>query len=437
MYRMTPKLPYIRFVLPNGLPVILYPMPSVRSIFALLYVRVGAVYESPKLKGLSHFTEHTCFLGTKKYPTPLKLSQTEENYGASFNGSCDRFSTSYWIRFPSNNFQTCLNLLHELVFEPILETKRVSNERSVVMSEFNDFWHDPDQRFAYEVWQRRFRIKDHPYGWRALGVPETIEKLNKESVISWREKYYQPSNMVLVMAGNLNAKNAEKMIGKVFAGKQGGQKASEPKFASDDYSGFSFYHQKEDRPQIRFSFSFPAFGWREVTRKKEMALGILSHLFGGGSASRLFQRLREKEKFVYHISSYSHLVGWMGEFGISGSVPVEKLWPAMTAIKEEIEKLVKNGLGDKEIRIAKNYLAASALMRFDNPESIANSLAGQEFDEEEIWLPERFIEEGKKITRVELNNLAREVFDFRRINIGLLGEIPVETLKDVKKIFVV
>jgi len=166
-----------------------------------------------------------------------------------------------------------------------------------------------------------------------------------------------------------------------------------------------------------------------------LVLRLLNHIFGGGPASRLFQRLREKEKFVYRVGSDFYLYPWMGDFEIWGSVPVEKLVLAMRAVKEEIDKLVKKGVSGEEVKQAKNFLSASTLMRFDNPEGIAYFLASQEFDGEEILMPERYINEAQKIAGEEINGLAKEIFNYSKINIGLLGKVPSEILKEVEKIY--
>lgn len=432
---MVKTLPYKRFVLPNKLTILFYPMKAVLTAFAVLYVRVGAIYEKQNERGVSHFTEHAALLGTKKYPSPLEISQVEENIGARFDGETNRFGTQYWIRLPHTNIDNGIELLHQLVFEPLLNEEAIFKERSVVLSEFNDYWHNPDRRFEHEVWRRRFKQEEHPYSYRAVGIPQTIQQFNKKSVLSWREKYYHPANMVLSIAGNLKDKEVSRVIETKFRKEKKGTKAKEPKFSPNDYSGFSISFQEEVRPQIRFSLTFPAFGWRQFPRRKELEIRLLNHIFGGGPASRLFQRLREKERFVYRTGSAVNLHPWMGVFEIWGSVPIEKLIPAMEAVREEIDKLVKSGVSEQEMRQAKNFLSAWTLMKFDNPESIAYFFASEEFNEEEIWLPEKYIEEAEKIKKGEVNDLAKKIFDYSKFNIGLLGKIPSKTLKELEKIF--
>ena len=89
-----------------------------------------------------------------------------------------------------------------------------------------------------------------------MGIPDTIKKIGKSDIDLWRKKYYQPANMVLSIAGNINEKLLKESIKHNFAQIRAGIKRSEPKFSTKDYSKYLLFHQKEDRPQITFSLSF-------------------------------------------------------------------------------------------------------------------------------------------------------------------------------------
>lgn len=432
---MTKKHPYKEVVLPNKLKVLLYPMESVMSVHMVVFVKVGAIYEKQDERGISHFTEHMAFLGTKKYPSPLATSQAAQKFGAKNNASTSRLRTLYWVSLPYTNVADGIDLLYQFVFEPLIKDADVNKEKGVILSEYNDFWHNPDRRFNHESWRKRFRQREHPYSYRALGLPKTIKSFEKKDILAWRQKNYHPANMIVSVTGNVDENQILKIIEKSFGKKRAGVKRKEPKFNTNDYSNFSTFIQKEKRPQIKFIISFPAFGRKEFNRRKRMQLGLLNRIFGVGPASRLFQRLREKEKLVYRVGSEANLHTWMGALEIWGSVPVEKLQPAMKILREEIDKLIKGGVSQKEMELSRNQMKAYTLMRFDNPESIAYFFGYQVFDEEEVWFPEDYIREFKKITKRQLGNLAKEIINYSKVNISLMGDIPQKKIKEVEQIF--
>lgn len=432
---MSKKYPYKEFVLPNKLKVLFYPMDSVMSAYAVVYVRVGAVYEKQKQRGISHFVEHIPFLGTKKYPTSLALAQAADEIGAIYNGRTDRFKTHYLIKLPYTNMDAGIDFLYNFVFNPLNKSKDIERERSVILSEYNDFWHNPDRKFNHEFWRRRFKQKEHPYSYRPLGIPEAIKSMDKEKILDWREQYYNPANMILSIAGNINEQRLIKKLKTTFGREKTGIESKEPKFDPNDYSSFLSYLQKEPRPQIRFFVTFPAFGHKQVSRRKEMQLVLLKDILGGSPASRLYHRLRRKERFVYSAGCNVNINPWMGAFYVWGSVSLEKLLPTMTSIKQELDLVIKNGVTEKEMDVSRKYMAAERLMYFDNPESIAHYFARQVFDKKEIWFPEKYIKEAEKITKEELNDLAKEIIDYSKVNISLLGNVPDKIIKAIEKIF--
>jgi len=424
-----------RFNLKNGLTVLFYPTKSLLSTFAVVFVRVGAAYDNDAEIGMSHFVEHLSFTGTKKYPSALAIAQAADAVGAKFNGGTGELRTQYHIKMPYLHFEPGIKILSELVFYPFFAKGEIKKEKNVILSEFNDIWHNPERRFNYEVFRQRFKQKEHPYARLVVGNPEKIKQFSESKAILLRKKYYQPANMVLSIAGDLAKNSVLKTAEKYFDYGQKGIETKEKKFDRGDYSDFGYYYQEEKRPQIQFVISFPGFGEKELSRKERIVLSFLAYILGRGRRSRLNLRLREKEGFVYKVGTDYTCYPYLGDFLIWGSVPVDKLLPAFSAVKEEIEKLMAKGIPGDELLLAKNSYAASLLMQFDNPEAIAYYFIVQEFKKEEIWLPQRNIEEDEKITAKEILTLAGKIFDYKKININLLGFVPPELQKRVQSVF--
>lgn len=432
---MSKRKPYEHFVLSNGLEVVLYPMPSVYTSFAVLYIRTGAIYEKQEERGLSHFTEHAALLGTKSYPTAIEFSKAAASIGASFNGVTTRRSTYYWVQMPYTEIDTGLTLLKEMVFDPILKEGDVIKERAVILTEYKDFMSVPEQVFGHTFWQKRFRDKEHPYTYQVLGLPENIEQFSWEDVLRWRREFYRPSNMLLSIAGRMDVGKTKEWIVRNFGREKKGRKSTEPRFKPGNYSNSTIYHYSEPREQITFDVSFPSFGWKEYPRRQEVVLSLLAKILGRGPDSRLFERLREQERFVYSVSCWTQTYPWRGELYIRGSTSHDNLLRALKASKEEINKILKEGIGKEELARGKKPLAARAMMGFDRPEAIAYSLADDIFNEEDVWLPSDYIKVVEGINSQEALDLAGQVFDFSKVNIGLFGDLSKEELDQVEQIF--
>lgn len=423
-----------KIVLSNGMTVLLYKMDSVMSASAILFVRTGAIFEKEEDRGISHLIEHSAFVGTKNFPSSTEVSNFAENLGIVYNGGTSKDNTSYTLKSPNINFSKGLEMLAEFVFNPILDKQQVLKEKEIILSEFNDFWNDPVRHFEHIMFEKRFNKPNHPYARRPMGVPETIKNLSLGKVAEYRSKYYNPANMVLSIAGNFD-ENIESTVKDLFGIQGKGNVSEEPKFNSNEYSDFTLYNQEDKRPQISFNISFPAFGWLEANKRERTKLGLLSTILGSARSSRLFSRLREKDKLVYKITSGWGLLAWLGALSINGSVSSKKLVQTVTTVKEEIENLIKNGIKENELELSKNFTIAQVMMQFDNPGVVARYFGEQAFYNEEMWSPERKIEEIQKITKSNLDTLAGKIFNFKKINIGFLGDVPKETINEVEKVF--
>lgn len=434
---MTRKLPYQRLILANGLTLLFYPMGSVQSVFATIYTHTGAVFEDRKNNGISHFTEHLIHQGTHNFPQPRALSERLESEGMIENGLTDSFKTLFWIKSPDTKIKKALEFLSELIFFSTLPKERMNHVRQTLITEYQDFWQKPGNQFEMSLWRKRFDVNEenHPYKYTVFGLPKNIDSFTWKEIVAWKEHFYQPDNMVLSLAGNLSGGKIVSMIEKLFTFGKMRKPIEEPKFKTGGYSDFFVYHQKDKREQIRFLLSFPAFGWREVPRCRRLTLILLGEILGRGPVSRLLKVLREKESLVYSVNSRPYFFPWKGEFLISGSTSRKNLPQVMELIRAEIEKLVKQGFLEKEVKRGKNILNSINSFRFESPEKIAHYLASEEFSGEGVWLPEDYIAEEKKITKKELNQLAKTVFNFSKLNLGLLGKLENKEIKKVEKIF--
>lgn len=412
-------------------------MNSVATVYAAIYVKVGSVYEKTTTRGLSHFTEHVLLLGTQKHPTNLKVSQGFLKIGANNNGFTNNTETAFWASMPYINLSKGLDLLHQIVFKPTLDEKAMQKEKSVVLSEFNDFWQNPEQRFWQESWQRRFKNSNHPYGFRPLGKSENISNFTKFDIVDWRNRHYKPNNMILSIGGRFDQDKLLRNIERLFGKEKKGATSKEPEFSPDGYSDFSVYNQKETRNQILFSVSFPALGRKQSPILERMTLAVLNFILGSGSGSRLYERLRNKEALVYSISSSFTVLRSMGVLRIEGSTSSKNLVKALKAIKSEIEDITRHGFDQKEFNMARKYINYSQYLIYDNPSRIASRFAEIEIDDEEMemWFPEKYEEESKKIKLGGLRDVARKIFDLSRVNINLLGEVSKDDIKSIKETF--
>lgn len=430
----TSQFSFYRFVLPNNMRVLAYPLPHVQSIFARVDVRGGSIFESEKNMGISHFLEHWLHQGNTKYPKSHEFSSLLEEEGIFQNGYTFPFGNYYYMKAPSLKLEKTMELLYLLVTQPTLSVNRSEHVREVILNEYHDTWQKPEFKFYRELQLKRYT--DSPsYLQEVLGTPTTIMSITREDSLKWFRKFYHAGNFFLTIVGNFEMNNLQKILNNTFATLPTTKSVPFPAMSTNHYSPFSLYHQKEERDQITFYISLPAFGWKEKSTRKTLSLDLLTDILGGGRISRLFRLLREEKNLVYSVSCSTSTHPYRGSIVIHGYCSKPNIVTTMKLIKKELEKALVKGVSEKEVRIGKNVVESTMVFRMETPEGIAQHLINQEFWDEDILTPEEIIKKTNKITSQEVNTLSKEVLSSNKFNIGLFGNLSDKEVQDIKSIF--
>jgi len=429
------KLPYQKLILPNGLTIFLVNIKTVKTFYATLYIKIGAVNESKKNNGISHFLEHLVHQGTENYKSFKLFSEAIEFEGMFQNARTSKLNTYYWVNSPSEKGEKALDLLYELVFLSTLPKSRVDHVRQIILNEYFDYWSEPKTQFEQKTFLKRTKDRNI-YQYDFLGKPETIKSFTREELLNWKNKYYQPANMILSVAGNFDQKKIMTKIRNSFGKQKTIKEIKELPRPKITYSDFLIYHQRGESNQISFLLSFPSFGIREVETKKNPQIGLLRFIVGDSYYSRLFKLLREDNNLVYFINSDTPSFPFMGEFIIRGSTAKENLLQSMKLMREELEKIKKNGANKKEMQKARNlYQRNVVCFNFETPQQIANWVVGEELSGKKIRLPDDYMKIVEATSIEEINCLAKDIFDFSKINIGLMGNLKNEEIKTIMSAF--
>src|SRR5713101_1793725 len=136
---------YERTTLQNGLRLLMAPMPGMRSASISFFFTVGSRYESNTNAGISHFIEHMLFKGSEKYPNARLISEAIEGVGGIFNGSTGKELTNYIARVPGEHLSVVMNVLADMVRQPLFDASEIEKERSVILEELSSTRDDPQE----------------------------------------------------------------------------------------------------------------------------------------------------------------------------------------------------------------------------------------------------------------------------------------------------
>jgi predicted Zn-dependent peptidase len=289
---MTPK--FYRKVLSNGMTLIFekrdLPVASV-----LIAVRSGGINEKPSEKGISHFIEHMLYKGT---PTrnSRKIAEEIEKNGGELNGFTDETITAFWCKVPSAHLNLALEVLTDMVKNPLFDEEELEKERKVI---FEEIKMRKDMPHTYVLDSIQSELYSGTLGLNLIGDHKTMGAINREKIVKKFEQIYQPNNMILGIVGDANFNEVVEFAEKNF----GNQKGILPKVSFSLKNNSKIEKRKGiDQANLVFAYHVPL-----AKDKKSYAALVLGTLMAGGMSSRLFAEIRDKQNLAYSVKGDSSI----------------------------------------------------------------------------------------------------------------------------------
>lgn len=361
---------YERFVLDNGLRVIVHQDTSTpMAVFNVMY-DVGAKDEDPSRTGFAHLFEHLMFGGSIHIPVydePLQMA------GGENNAYTTNDLTNYYIQLPAENLETAFWLESDRMLSLAFTEKSLDVQRKVVSEEFKehylnkpygDVWHKM-RELAYQV---------HPYKWMTIGRELShIENASLQDVKDFFFKHYRPVNAILVVAGNVTTDQVRSLSEKWFG---------------DIESGAQYVRNLPQEPLQTSSRKLEVHGdvplnalykcWHIYSRldPRYYVADLITEVLSGGGSSRLFQSLVKEKKMFSNIECYHFGSSDAGLLTIEGKlVKGIKMEDAEQAIEEELEKMRSEKVSEAELEKVKNKTESMIAFEDMSLMNRANSLA--------------------------------------------------------------
>jgi len=345
---------YERYMLDNGLTVILHKDPSTPLATVNVLYKVGSRNEDPTRTGFAHLFEHLMFGGSENIPdfdTPIQSA------GGDNNAFTNADITNFYNVLPAENLETALWLESDRMLKLNFSQQSLDVQKKVVVEEFKETSiNEPYGDLWHELSALAFR--EHPYRWPTIGlVPKHIEDADLEEVEQFFYNYYRPNNAILVVAGNFSEPNIKSSIEKWFGKIPRGEilrkniKTESPQTA--------FRSKTLTRPVPSDAF-YMAFHMPDRKHKDFIVCDLLSDILSGGRSSRLYNRLLRGSGLFSHIDAYISGTYDPGLFVVEAKLldgaDMEK---ANRLVWEELEKLKTAPVDQQELQKVKNGLISS------------------------------------------------------------------------------
>jgi predicted Zn-dependent peptidase len=356
---VTTTISWHRNTLPNGLTVLLFPRQSANTTQLSVAVEYGSNQEPAENAGVAHFLEHMVAGGSTKR---IQLSRSIENSGGILDLYTDHEHMMSTMDFLPEKTEEASNILSLLLFSGGFDKEKFDQERKIILNELAEALDDPDEMIEDLLLKSLF--KEHPVKRPVGGSTGTVKQLTIDQLIRAHSANYVPENMILILTGKFTEKSVEEVL-KNFQGQHASEKYSKKNYPLETAKPKPLIIKRK----AGIAQTYLSIGARTVCSNHEdaAALDLLSAVLSGGTSSRLFVELREKNALTYDVNSDHNKGLDFGFFKVNCAVKDKNLATAQKMILNEFSKLKTENVPSDELERCKNLIVGGILRGMDNP----------------------------------------------------------------------
>jgi predicted Zn-dependent peptidase len=350
--------------LPNGFRIVTEHMPGLQSASVGIWVTAGGRHERAEQNGIAHFLEHMAFKGTKKR-SALRIAEEIEDVGGYINAYTSKEMTAYYARVLSADVGLALDVISDIVLNPVFDEREIEVERHVILQEIGQAMDTPDD-IIFD-WLQEASYPDQPFGRTILGPTERVSGFTRDDLTKFVEQHYGPDQMILAAAGGVDHDAIVAQATEIFGGLK---PVGAPNVQVAAFGGLE-RREVKDLEQVHFALAFESPNYRAPD---VYAAQIYATALGGGMSSRLFQKIREERGLCYSIFAQSGAYEDTGQITIYAGTSEDEISDLMQLTVDELKRAADD-MSDAEVARARAQLKAGLLMGLESPSSRAERLA--------------------------------------------------------------
>tara|TARA_Y100000310_G_scaffold343217_1_gene449846 strand:- start:6580 stop:7788 length:1209 start_codon:yes stop_codon:yes gene_type:complete len=386
-----------KYTLSNGLTVIHKKTPS-KSVAIEVMVRVGSNNETMDQLGISHFTEHMLFEGTKKRKHSRDITSEIERCGGHFNAYTSGDRTAYYVKALAKHFNGVLDVISDILVNSTFRPSMVEKEKKVILKEIHMVMDDP--RFYQWVLFQKSLFKTHPARNPTTGTVKTVSSLDRSQIVGHVEKYYNPLNTVITIVGGVDG-----IIGKV---EKAFSKMHNGGYKQSDVFSEGPNQKKEVVIEKRKTLSsYMVMGHKIPPRshKDSYVFDVITSILGKGQSGRIFDEIRNKRGLSYEVGVNCETTFDHGFLAIHASVNKEKINLVKNLVMKEFKKL--DTVSEKELSESKGFIEGSYVLEMEDTHKLADQLSFWELIGD-AKLSDSYLKKIKAVTRDDVTRVSRK-----------------------------
>jgi len=404
-----------REVLPNGIVLLVAERPAIPIVVVRTFAHAGAVLDPPDRAGLANLTGALLTRGTAKHSGP-ELDSAIEFVGGSLSAGAARDGLTASLSVLKKDVGLGLDLLAEVLLTPTFPDDELKRKAAQIQAAIKRSEEDPGTVAGRAL--AKLVFPSHPYGVPVEGTVESVGKLTRDDVVRFHRGYVRPDTTLIAVVGAVTVDEARREIVARFGGWKA--PAEPPPTVSSVTPGATPQTQVIEKELTQATILLGRQAIRQ-TDPDYFPLTVGSYVLGGGSASRLYSRVREEGGLAYAVYSYANPARYGASFIVSAQTRTAEVPKVVEIMREELARMTREPVTERELKLAKDYLIGSFPLRLDTTSKVADFIVAVEEQGLGLDYADRYKERVAKVTAADVQRVAAKYFapdTFNRVVVG-------------------
>jgi zinc protease len=404
-----------REVLPNGLVLLVAERPGVPIVAVRTFMRAGAVFEPPDRAGLANLTGSLLTRGTARHSGP-EIDAAIEFVGGSLEAGAGRDGLTASLFVLRRDLGLGLDLLREVVLSPTFPEPEVRRKVAQIQAAIKRSEEDPGTVAARAL--SRLVFGSHPYGTPVEGTIASVGALTRDDVVAFYRGFVRPDTAVVAVVGDITVDEARR---EVLARFGAWPRPAAPPPTGPTEAGVAPPRTEvitKDLKQATIMLGRPAI--RQVD-PDYFPLAVASYVLGGGSASRLYTRVRDEGGLAYAVYAYVSPGRYGASLVVSAQTRTGEVPKVIDIVRDELGRMAREPVSEDELRLARDYLTGSFPLRLDTTAKVADFIVAIEVQGLGLDYADRYRAAIARVTAADVQRVAGRFFGpdtFCRVVVG-------------------
>lgn len=410
---------YHKTVLSNGIRVVTEQVPAVRSVSTGIWVSVGSRDEREEEQGVTHFIEHMLFKGTQRR-SALDIAKELDAVGGFANAFTSKEHVCFHAKVLGTHLSMVVDVLTDIFLHSTFAPEEILREQQVILQEIRMIEDTPDD-YIHIIFQDMF-WNHNPLGRPIYGTAAAVEKIDRQSILSYLSRTFNPGRIVIAAAGDLDHEQFVDLVASSME-KLNTREDFDARRTPENRHLYEVI--SKDLEQVHLCLGMKGTSHLDESR---FACHLLNVILGSSMSSRLFQEIREKRGLAYSVYSFMNSHEDTGVLGVYSGIAPENVNETLQVIKDQLTMLVDTPISETELNAAKEYMKGSMYLNAEITDSRMNRLAKNEFLFGRYVTYEEVEEKINRVTAEEIQDWFRQVFVPDQLALVLLGPLESDSL---------